>query len=570
MILNVVYPQGWAKQSGGGNWDSGKGIATDNSGNSLVIGRFSGTAIFGTGEANQTILVSSGGDDIFVAKYDPNGALVWAKKAGGTLWEYGYGIATDGSGNSLVTGYFGGTATFGAGGGNQTTLTSLGDREIFVAKYDPSGTLVWAKKAGGTLADEGYSIATDGSGNSLVTGCFYGTATFGTGEANQTILTSSGIHDIFVAKYDPNGALLWAKLAGGLSWDSGNGIVTDGSGNSFVVGYFCQTATFGAGETNQTVLTSSGSDDIFVAKYDPNGALVWAKKAGGTKYDNGNGIVTDGSGNSYIIGIFEGTATFGAGEGNQTVLVSSGGFEIFVVKYDSNGALVWAKQAGGTSDDDGYGIATDGCSGNSLVTGYFREIVTFGVGEPNQTALTSSGGTDIFIAKYDPNGALMWARKAGGPSDDNGNGIAMDGSGNSFVTGYFQQTATFDGTTMVSSGSGDIFVAKYNQDGVLLIELVQFASKVDRFTVLPAYPNPFNPSTTLTYGINADSKVMVQIYNMTGQYITTLVNKEQPQGWHSVQWDGTNNNNEYVPAGLYLSRITSGNDVKTTKLMLLK
>ncbi|MBU0529355.1 SBBP repeat-containing protein [bacterium] len=503
LILNVVYPQGWAKQSGGGNWDSGKGIATDNSGNSLVIGRFSGTAIFGTGEANQTILVSSGGDDIFVAKYDPNGALVWAKKAGGTLWEYGYGIATDGSGNSLVTGYFGGTATFGAGEGNQTTLTSLGDREIFVAKYDPSGTLVWAKKAGGTLADEGYSIATDGSGNSLVTGCFYGTATFGTGEANQTILTSSGIHDIFVAKYDPNGALLWAKLAGGLSWDSGNGIVTDGSGNSFVVGYFCQTATFGAGETNQTVLTSSGSDDIFVAKYDPNGALVWAK------------------------------------------------------------------QAGGTSDDDGYGIATDG-SGNSLVTGYFREIVTFGVGEPNQTALTSSGGTDIFIAKYDPNGALMWARKAGGPSDDNGNGIAMDGSGNSFVTGYFQQTATFDGTTMVSSGSGDIFVAKYNQDGVLLIELVQFASKVDRFTVLPAYPNPFNPSTTITYGINRDSKVIIDIYDIAGQLITTLLNTEQSQGWHSVEWNGTNKQGEQVPAGIYLSKITTGNATKTTKLMLLK
>jgi flagellar hook assembly protein FlgD len=93
---------------------------------------------------------------------------------------------------------------------------------------------------------------------------------------------------------------------------------------------------------------------------------------------------------------------------------------------------------------------------------------------------------------------------------------------------------------------------------------------VEEFTVLPAYPNPFNPSTTITYGIDTDSKITVQIYDITGQLITTLLNKEQTQGWHSVVWNGTNNKGTQSPAGIYLSKITAGNDVKTNKLMLLK
>ncbi len=113
-------------------------------------------------------------------------------------------------------------------------------------------------------------------------------------------------------------------------------------------------------------------------------------------------------------------------------------------------------------------------------------------------------------------------------------------------------------------------VVTYHATRMVTVKQAPLTSKVEKFTVLPAYPNPFNPSTTITYGINEDSKVIVQIYNITGQYITTLVNNEQSSGWHSIIWDGTNNNNEQVPAGLYFSRITAGNDVKTTKLMLLK
>ena len=346
----------WAKRAGGTYYAQGRGIATDGAGNSLVTGYFWGTATFGPGEPNQTSLTSAGSGDIFVAKYDPSGLLLWAKRAGGTSYygEQGYGIATDGTGNSLVTGYFWGTATFGPGEPNQTSLTSAGGggADIFVAKYDPSGALLWAERAGGTSSyDEGYGIATDGANNSLVTGRFGGTATFGPGEPNETSLTSAGSSDIFVAKYDPSGALLWAKRAGGTIYDGGYGIATDGAGNSLVTGQFGGTATFGPGEPNETSMTSAGSGDIFVAKYDPSGALLWAKRAGGIGHQRGNGIATDGAGNSLVTGGFWGTATFDPGESNETSLTSAGGLDIFVAKY------------GVVTDSDGDGIPydTDNC-----------------------------------------------------------------------------------------------------------------------------------------------------------------------------------------------------------------
>ena len=431
----------WAKRAGGTRTDLGRGIAVDGSGNSYVTGKFSLSATFGPGETNETTLTGAGLDDIFVVKYDASGALVWAKRAGGTGLDVGVGIAVDGSGNSYVTGSFRGSPTFGPGETNETTLTSEGDIDIFVAKYDASGDLVWAKRAGGTSGDGGRGIAVDGSGNSYVTGDFGGSATFGPGETNETTLTSTGsfVFDMFVAKYDASGALVWAKRAGAPSLnDFGRGIAVDGSGNSYVTGLFEDSATFGPGEINETTLT--GFVDIFVAKYDASGDLVWAKRAGETSPDFGLGIAVDGSGHSYVTGSFRGSATFGPVETNETTLTSAGGIDIFVAKYDAAGALVWAKRAGGTggffASDSGNGIAVDG-AGNSYVTGAFVDSATFGVGESNETTLTSAGGADIFVAKYDASGDLVWAKRAGGTGSDFGRGTAVDGSGNSYVTGFF-------------------------------------------------------------------------------------------------------------------------------------
>ena len=174
-----------------------------------------------------------------------------------------------------------------------------------------------------------------------------------------------------------------------------DGIATDASGNSYVTGFFHRTVTFGAGETNETVLERSdpaeGSEpNVFVAKYDRSGRLLWATQAGGTRAGQGAGIAVDPRGNSYVAGFFSGTATFGAGEDNEIDLTAASGFQdIFVAKYDRNGRLLWAARAGGTADDGGFGIAAD-ARGNSYVTGFFIGTATFGAGEDNETELTTT------------------------------------------------------------------------------------------------------------------------------------------------------------------------------------
>ena len=224
---------------------------------------------------------------------------LWARNAGGSSSDYCNSIAVDVNGNSYVTGSFQGSATFGS-----TTLTTVGYDDIFVAKLDSNGNWLWARNAGGSSPDFGYGIAVDASGNSYVTGYFGGTtATFG-----STTLTTNGGYDIFVAKLDSNGNWLWARNAGGGNPDFGYGIAVDASGNTYVTGYIqSTTANFGS-----NTLTNSGSNDIFVAKLDSNGNWVWAKNAGGTKNDYGQGIAIDANGNSYITGYFDTSATFGS------------------------------------------------------------------------------------------------------------------------------------------------------------------------------------------------------------------------------------------------------------------
>ena len=262
--------------------------------------------------------------------------------------------------------------------------------------------------------------------------------------------------------------LRWAKQAGGADDDYGYGIAIDGLGNTYVTGSFFGTATFGLGEANETVMSSPGNFDIFVAKYNASGALVWAKQAGGGGSSaEGFSIAVDGSGNSYVTGSFDGTVTFGPGEANQTSLAAAGIYDTLVAKYDSSGALVWAKRAGGVgSAADGFGIAVDG-SGNSYITGSFDATAIFGPGEANQTSLTAAGLWDIVVAKYNSSGALVWAKRAGGlGSAADGFGIAVDGSGNSYVTGSFIGTATFglgetNETTLTGEGLTDILLAKF-------------------------------------------------------------------------------------------------------------
>ena len=276
----------WANSIGGTGSERGYSIATDTSGNVYVTGYFQDTADFDP-SANTVNLASNGGLDIFIAKYDAAGNYLWAFNIGGTGWDYGYSIDIDptGSEDVYVTGWFSDTADFDPSV-NIANLTSNGSEDIFIAKYNANGNYLWAFNIGGTGWDKGYDITIDpvGSGNLYVTGCFWDTTDFDP-SANTANLTSNGGYDVFIAKYDANGNYIWAFNVGGPGTDEGLDIAIDpaGNGDVYVTGPFGYTTDFDP-SVNTANLTSNGSYDIFIAKYDSNGNYIWAFNVGATNY----------------------------------------------------------------------------------------------------------------------------------------------------------------------------------------------------------------------------------------------------------------------------------------------
>jgi hypothetical protein len=405
------------------------------------------------------------------------GELIWAKRAGGVNWDDGCGITALSNGSTVVTGAFYGSAIFGAGEPNETTLKSNGCADIlwadvFVARYNPDGSLAWVKRAGGSRNDEGFGITALSDDSTVITGFNYGPATFGIGEPNETTLYATG-NDIFIARYYPDGGLAWAKRAGGGFSDCGAGIIALSDNSTVVTGYFEEAATFGVGESNEATLYSNGYSDVFVARYNPDGSLAWAKRAGGYDESRGSEITALSDDSTGATGYFFWSAVFGAGEPNETTLSADGGSDIFIARHNPDGSLAWARRAGASFYGKGFGI-TALSDDSTVLTGYFRYSATFGIGEPNETTLSSYGWEDIFIARYKPDGSLAWAKRAGGTDWDQGRAITALSDDSTVVTGAFCGSATFGAgepneTTIASDDYYylDIFIARYDPDGSL-------------------------------------------------------------------------------------------------------
>ncbi len=400
------------KQLGTSSGDMGFGITTDSSGNIYVTG-WTGGGLDGN--------TNSGGDDIFLVKYNSSGTKQWTKQIGTPSSEYGEDVTTDSSGNIYVTGY-----TEGELDGN----TNSGGPDIFLVKYNSSGTKQWTKQLGTSSDEWGSGVTTDSSGNIYVTG-----STKGGLDGN----TKSGITDIFLVKYNSSGTKQWTKQLGTSSGDYGQDVTTDSSDNIYVTG-----STGGGLDGN----TSSGSNDIFLVKYNSSGTKQWTKQLGTSSSDGGIGVTSDSSDNIYVTGY-----TGGGLDGNT----SSGSNDIVLVKYNSSGTKQWTKQLGTSSSEGGSGVTTDS-SGNIYVTG-----TTGGGLDGNTSSSTnSSPDFDIFLVKYNSSGTKQWTKQLGTSSIDTGNGVSTDSSGNIYVTGYTQ--GDLDGNT--SSGSNDIFLVKYDSSGI--------------------------------------------------------------------------------------------------------
>ena len=338
--------------------------------------------------------------------------------------------------------------------------------EFEVAAYDPRTTLfidplIYSTYLGGSGVDQGNSIAVDSTGNAYVTG---GTTSTDFPTLSPVQPANAGSTDVFVAKLNPTGsALLYSTYLGGSAFDRGNGIAVDGSGSPYVTG---ETNSIDFPTSNPVQPASGGLADAFVAKLNPTGStLVYSTYLGGTDDDVGFGIAVDGSRNAYITGWTRST-NFPTVNPLQS---SEGGEEdAFIAKLNPAGsALLYSTYLGGTSSDIGLGIAVH--AGNAYVTG-LTGSANFPTMKPLQPSY--AGGTDAFVAKLSPAGsALVYSTYLGGGRNDQGNGIAVDSSGNAYITGF---TISIDFPTLkplqaVLRGGFDAFVSKINSTGSALV-----------------------------------------------------------------------------------------------------
>ena len=424
----------WTKVAGGPAVDKLTGIAQDHSGNIFVTGYFDSTIAF-----DSIHLVSAGGTDVFIAKYDPDGVLLWAKQVGGQNDDYSSAISTDITGNCYVTGFFfvqGTFTTFGT-----TTITQAGDADMFVSKFTAAGNLLWVRNGGGKSEDAAFGISTDVSGNSYVTGYFSGTALFGT-----TKVTSMGYSDIFIAKYDAAGNLVWVRSGGGSYQDEAYAVGTDFAGNCYITGYFTGNSIFSG-----VPLSSAGyfDTDVLLLKYNPSGLLVWAKRAGGTANDIGYGLNITTGGQAMVCGVYQGTRSFG-----ETILNRIGGSNGFIARFETSGKMTWVRGTSGDNFSEFRKVSTDG-AGNSYVAGSITGDVKF-----ENTAISSMGDKDACIAKYDNKGTLMYVLQGGGTDDDECMSISTDGTGNCYVGGQFNTSATFGKMKFAGWMQQDVFISR--------------------------------------------------------------------------------------------------------------
>ncbi len=232
-------------------------------------------------------MTSAGATDVFVAKFDPTGAFLWAKGFGNNVAQNGFDIAFAPNGDVVFTGSFAGTINLGGG-----ALTSAGATDLFVARLDSAGTYVWGQRFGDAVAQAGKGITVDGQGNVIVTGDIAGKVDFGGGE-----LTSAGATDVLLLKLDPTGAHVYSKLFGNASAQTAGRVAVDAVGNIVLTGSAAGKVDFGGG-----MLTAAAGTDIFVAKLTSGGVHLWSKLYGAAGNQDGRDIAVDPNGAVLVAG----------------------------------------------------------------------------------------------------------------------------------------------------------------------------------------------------------------------------------------------------------------------------
>jgi hypothetical protein len=424
------------------------------------------------------------------------GAHRWSHAIGGLATELARDVAVDAQGRVAVVGYFEGSVDFGGGkrpdaredaqkgapsdtrtgpgkdtgasapeaaqpattagaprdtGADTGTDPGAGARrdakkvDAFVSTYAADGALLWSVQFGGDGEDAVHAVAFDAAGNAVIAGLFTGRMALG-----GIQLEGSGSDDAFIAKLDPQGKPLWARVLGGRDSDAAHDVAVDTDGSIYVTGSFMSDMPV----DGTTTLRSKGHEDVFLLELGPDGDVVWSQAYGNRSRDFGQRVAVDGAGNVVLLAEFTDEVAFGG-----PALVSEGNRDLAVAKLTATGGHLWSKRFGSPFNEYGLGLAVDP-AGNVALTGSFDNEIDFGGGK-----LVSAGESDVYVARLGPDGAHLWSQRFGSKREDIGHGIAVDRYGNLVVTGWFWGEVDFGGGPLRAEGMNkDAFLLKVSAD----------------------------------------------------------------------------------------------------------
>lgn len=422
----------WLAFGGGAKNDKTRAIAADAQGNVFMAGETQGEGSFGSQKR-----ADLGSTDFFLTKVDAQGKTLWVRSLGGSLVDRGYGVAVDAAGNAYVTGHYQSTDAQALG----KTLPNAGDYDLFVAKYDGQGELLWIQTGGGAGYDYGHGIALDSKGDVVVTGSVAGQGKFGDILVND----GSASRAIFWTKYSPSGELRWVKTTSGKIGGSGHGVAVDAKDHIYIGG-----SASGAGHAGKVELKVPGGQAAMVLKVTPEGEPVWASLVTGKPSAGFHEISVDAQGRASGAGMFKGSVTVGGQSFSTTGDKDSDGI---LVHFTQDGQPDWAHAIQGPKVDYCLGVA-QGAEGQVYVTGEFSEKATFA-----GKTLTSQGATDIYTAQFDLQGSLGWLVANGGPKGDNAYTLFYTPKA-LFIGGACSGEAPFGKNIMNSPAAAEAYGAK--------------------------------------------------------------------------------------------------------------
>ncbi|QNI94103.1 RTX toxin determinant A [Synechococcus sp. A15-127] len=339
----------------------------------------------------------------------------WTQLLGSSDWDNGYSITTADDGSIYITG-----ETMGDLDGQ----TNGGWYDVLISKFNSDGSKQWTQLLGSLEDEYGNSITTADDGSIYIMGDTYG---------DLDGQTNSGSSDIFISKFNSDGSKQWTQLLGTADYDSGNSISTADDGSIYITG-----VTRGDldGQTN------GGRGDVFISKFNSDGSKQWTQLLGSSDYETGKSISIADDGSIYIMGDTSGDLD------GQT---NSGGSDIFISKFNSDGSKQWTQLLG----------SSDWERGNSITTADDGSIYITGEALGDLDGQTNSGNGDVFISKFNSDGSKQWTQLLGSSDYEIGNSISTTDDGSIYITGSAR--GDLDGQT--NSGEDDLLISKFNSDG---------------------------------------------------------------------------------------------------------